>query len=218
MTPRARTFDSRVRAVDIAACELATTPSGYIAGWNTSVQAWLKTYVYRSLPRTTPRLVRQLAVFIVSSYWHGLHPGFYLCFAGMFVMVNVEALVSLAAAPFVPGWATRGLAGRALSFTCHMWTMWCFCFTGIAFNIKGWDQVLEGWASFGYYGIWLAAAPAAASVLMLAIRALSRNGRPTAPAAAPAADPPLQPPPAAAKRRASSTRRRSSPRPRSSSS
>ena len=28
--------------VDVCGCELSTSPSGLIAGWNTSVQGWLK--------------------------------------------------------------------------------------------------------------------------------------------------------------------------------
>ena len=115
--------------VDLGATELCTSPSEYIAGWNTSVQSWLKAFVYRPLPRSTPRSVRQLVVFGVSAFWHGIHPGYYLCFAGMFVMVNVEALVRASLLPLVPPWAMRGLLGRLVGLGCHLWTMWCFCYT-----------------------------------------------------------------------------------------
>ena len=69
------------------------SPSALISGWNTSVQSWLKERVYRRLPKATPRSARMLATFAVSAFWHGVHPGYYLMFAGLFVMVGVEQLV-----------------------------------------------------------------------------------------------------------------------------
>ena len=156
-----------LRAVDIRATELCTTPSGYIAGWNTSVQSWLKVYVYRPLPKGTPRAARQLIVFLVSAFWHGIHPGYYLCFAGMFAMVNVEQLARAAFAPLLPPWVTHGVGGVLLAFACHVWTMACFCFTGIAFNKLSWGGVLDAWASFHYYGVWLTAVPAVVAALVL---------------------------------------------------
>ena len=153
--------------VDLVATELCTSPSGYIAGWNMSVQAWLKAHVYRPLPRSTPRVARQLAVFLVSSFWHGVQPGYYLCFAGMLVMVNVEALARSELLPLLPPWATRGVLGALLAFTCHIWTMACFCFTGIAFNLLQFTDILSAWHSFSYYGVWLTAVP---GVFLLCLR------------------------------------------------
>ena len=153
--------------VDLVATELCTSPSGYIAGWNMSVQAWLKAHVYRPLPRRTPRVARQLAVFLVSSFWHGVQPGYYLCFAGMLVMVNVEALVRSELLPLLPPWATRGALGALLAFTCHIWTMSCFCFTGLAFNLLQFTDILSAWHSFSYYGVWLTAVP---GVFLLCLR------------------------------------------------
>ena len=153
--------------VDLVATELCTSPSGYIAGWNMSVQAWLKAHVYRPLPRSTPRVARQLAVFLASSFWHGVQPGYYLCFAGMLVMVNVEALARSELLPLLPPWATRGALGALLAFTCHVWTMSCFCFTGIAFNLLQFTDILSAWHSFSYYGVWLTAVP---GVFLLCLR------------------------------------------------
>lgn len=156
-----------LRAVDIRETELCTTPSGYIAGWNTSVQSWLKVYVYRPLPRGTPRAARQLVVFLVSAFWHGIHPGYYLCFAGMFAMVNVEQLARAAFTPLLPHFVTHGRAGALLALVCHLWTMACFCFTGIAFNKLSWGGVLDAWASFHYYGVWLTVVPGVVAAIIL---------------------------------------------------
>ena len=177
--------------VDLAATELATSPSMYIAGWNTSVQRWLKLQVYRQLPAPTPRPVRMLATFAVSALWHGMHLGYYLFFAGLFVMVCVEQLVTLA-------WAR--ISGRAraasddspirravLSATCHLWTMGCFSFFGGAFNLLGWRQALTLWRALSFYGIWLVGLPVLPAVVCLLVvsRAPPPPGPPRGRAAAP---------------------------------
>ena len=140
-------------------------------------------HVYRPLPPGTPRVLRQLATFVVSSFWHGIHPGYYLCFAGMFVMVNVEALVRATLRPLLPSYATTpGRApARLLALACHLWTMSCFCFTGVAFNMLRWRETLSAWASLDYYGVWLAAAPAAIGMLAWATVALGFIAPPAVP-------------------------------------
>jgi D-alanyl-lipoteichoic acid acyltransferase DltB (MBOAT superfamily) len=173
--------------VIISGCELATSPSTYIASWNTSVQQWLKTHVYRQLPRHIPRPAKQLVVFGVSSFWHGVHPGYYLCFLFMFVMVTVEQMVR-AAAPLVhPSLADPQRLSRApraaVAILCHLWTMWSFSFSGVAFNLLRWSETFRVWASLGYYGVWLTALPAAVAATIL-VGASIRRTRPASQLAA----------------------------------
>ena len=153
--------------VEIRVCELAMSPSALISGWNTSVQSWLKERVYRRLPKATPRSARMLATFAVSAFWHGVHPGYYLMFAGLFVMVGVEQLVRTAWPPHL--FDKRDLLSGLLSPCCHLWTMGCFSFYGGAFNLLGWREVWGLWASLHYYGIWLALLPAVPAALKLLV-------------------------------------------------
>lgn len=76
-------------------CETACSPSALIAGWNVSVHYFLRDYVYRRLP-IRGRSARQFITFGVSAFWHGLRPGYYLFFSGLFGMVCVEQLVRAA--------------------------------------------------------------------------------------------------------------------------
>jgi hypothetical protein len=48
-----------------------------IAHWNCNVQAWLANYVYLRLPRSLPG---KHIVMVVSAFWHGFFPGYYLSF------------------------------------------------------------------------------------------------------------------------------------------
>ena len=162
--------------VDVGACELATSPSQLIGGWNTSVHVWLKQHVYRGLPPRASRVVRQLATFAVSTFWHGLRPGYFLCFAGLFFMVSVEQLVRAA-------WATRvgdahaPSTSVAVRLACHLWTMGCLTFYGGAFNLLGGGEILALWRSLRFYGIWLTALPALPAAMRLAwVRTQPRAG------------------------------------------
>lgn len=177
---------------DLNATELCTSPSQYIGGWNSSVQAWLKHNVYRGLlPATSPRLIRQLATFAVSAFWHGVRPGYYLFFLGLFAMVCVEQLVRAALADqhwegsrlmrVASGVGEGDFVSRAahalVSLVCHVWTMLCFGFFGGAFNLLAWSDVLNLWRSLRFYGLWLTLLPALPAVLSLLWAARRRTAR-----------------------------------------
>jgi hypothetical protein len=83
--------------VRLLSCETAGCPSVLIAGWNLSVHRFLRDYVYRRLPFRS-RFRRKLATYAVSAAWHGLRPGYYLFFFGVFAMAGVEEFVRAAAA------------------------------------------------------------------------------------------------------------------------
>lgn len=53
------------------------------------VQRYLVTYVYRRLP-VRARSARQFGTFLVSAFWHGIRPGYYICFGFMFCMVRCD--------------------------------------------------------------------------------------------------------------------------------
>lgn len=153
--------------VSVAACELCTSPSALIAAWNTSVQAYLKAYVYRRLPfRSRP--ARQLATFAVSAFWHGVRPGYYLCFAFVFAMVAVEQLarssLRAAATELRLFGQARPLRSAAVSLALHLWTMACFSFAGAAFNLLAWRDTVALWAALRWYGGWLLAVAALGSI------------------------------------------------------
>lgn len=82
-------------------CETAGSPSSLITSWNVSVHRFLRDYVHRRLPMRS-RTSRKLVTYALSAAWHGLRPGYYLFFLGLFAMVGVEELVRAAAASVAP--------------------------------------------------------------------------------------------------------------------
>merc|ERR1712098_1029099 len=57
--------------------------------WNMTVQHWLVTVVYKRFPI---RSLRTTMVMLVSSIWHGVHPGYYLSLGSVPLCLLVEDL------------------------------------------------------------------------------------------------------------------------------
>ena len=201
---------ARPSNADLVATELCTSPSQYIGGWNTSVQSWLKANVYRGLlPDGTPRPLRQLATFAVSAFWHGVRPGYYLFFLGLFAMVCVEQLVRAAYGACGGGLGhgrsggggctAQALGATLVALACHLWTMLCFGFFGGAFNLLVWSDVLALWKALHFYGIWLTALPAVLGMLVLGrqrlLRAAQKSSTSSSAVKARSAQPPRPPRP-----------------------
>ncbi|XP_015269915.1 PREDICTED: lysophospholipid acyltransferase 7 [Gekko japonicus] len=47
--------------------------------WNMTVQWWLAQYIYKSAP-VRSYVMRSAWTMLISAYWHGIHPGYYLSF------------------------------------------------------------------------------------------------------------------------------------------
>ena len=111
--------------VALSGTELCAKPSDYIAAWNTSVQRWLKAHVYRRVPLRS-RAGRALATLVASAVWHGVRPGYYLFFFGVFLMTLIERLCAAAAAAS-PSLGALGHA-RWWPLVGYAWTMSAFTF------------------------------------------------------------------------------------------
>lgn len=159
--------------VDLLGCELASSPSALVSSWNTSVQGWMKRYVYRKLP-TRSRPLRQIGVFVASAFWHGVRPGYYVFFAGLFSLVLVEQAVRAAAKAVALGPAAGAPAAGLRWLAAHAWTLLCFTYFGVAFNLLAVPDILAMWATVRHYGVWLAAAPLPLAAAALALSAARR--------------------------------------------
>ena len=88
-------------AYDFGKIEVTNMTNFYLApsikvkaeGWNVSIQIALKRYIYENLYNpadyTDEKIKKkkqfhaQLGTMIMSSLWHGLYPGYYICFIHM---------------------------------------------------------------------------------------------------------------------------------------
>ena len=98
------------------------------------------------------------------------------------MLVSVESLIRAAAVRLtgegVGSFRTsvnRNVGRTLLNIVCQQWTMWCFCFAGVPFNLHSWGETFRLWAALGYYGVWLMGLPAlGACCVLIAVGPKSR--------------------------------------------
>ncbi|GAB0202097.1 lysophospholipid acyltransferase 7 [Grus japonensis] len=84
-----------IRSIDVLGTETGRRFRGGLRTWNMTVQWWLAHYVHRRGPRGAPAL-RSAWTMLVSAYWHGLHPGYYLSFLSVPLWLAAEGAAELA--------------------------------------------------------------------------------------------------------------------------
>ncbi|VDK41683.1 unnamed protein product [Anisakis simplex] len=135
-----------VRNLDIWSVEFAPSFRAGMRAWNRSVQYWLATYVYK-------RVSRDFGVFLtmlVSAYWHGVHPGYYLSFLTVPLCTFAEdQIVSI-----MPHDKNGNLP---LTFTIFWYVIRQLGFTLMAsgFLLLTWRDTIRYWNSVHYHVHWI---------------------------------------------------------------
>lgn len=70
-------FRNRYQNVNFLAIETTCDFRTIISEWNVSTNRWLNQYIYQRLGRT---FKANLTTYLVSAFWHGFYPGYYLTF------------------------------------------------------------------------------------------------------------------------------------------
>jgi len=112
--------------------------------WNMTVQHWLVFVVYKRFP---VRSLRTTMVMVVSSVWHGVHPGYYLGLGSVPLCLAVEDLWRV---------KIRARLGEDAQYW-YDWMAWCvrmrwFDYLGIAFLLLRIDTIMMYWTSVFFVG------------------------------------------------------------------
>lgn len=68
-----------IRNIDCYSTDFCVRVRDGMRYWNMTVQWWLAQYIYKSAPARS-YVLRSAWTMLLSAYWHGLHPGYYLSF------------------------------------------------------------------------------------------------------------------------------------------
>lgn len=133
-----------VHNIDEWGADFTPTMRQALKCWNMTVQHWLVFVVYKRFP---VKALRTLAVMVVSSVWHGVHPGYYLGLCSVPLCLPVEDL-----------WRARvrdrlGEGGRVV----YDWLSWFvrmrwFDYLGMAFLLLRIDATWTYWTSVYFVG------------------------------------------------------------------
>jgi lysophospholipid acyltransferase 1/2 len=76
--------------VNIFALETATNIKGIIDNWHIQTSQWLRVIAFERLPSG-----KTLGVFVLSAFWHGFYPGYYITFLMGACLVYIGRGVSI---------------------------------------------------------------------------------------------------------------------------
>ena len=104
----------KIVSIYIFELETMTSPIDGMRYWNHMVHIWLKFYVQGRLvePGKRPGFMESMSTFIVSAFWHGFQPMFYLMFflAALIVEVAKDFFKARYIFKFIPSWLRPILA------------------------------------------------------------------------------------------------------------
>lgn len=136
-------FES-IHNIDEYGADFVPTMREALRTWNMTVQYWLANIVYRRFPMKS---LRTAAVMIVSSMWHGVHPGYYLSLGSVPLVLIVEDLYDRI--------VRRKLSQKGQA--TYDWLSWFyrmqqFSYLGMAFQLLKIGETLTFWHSVAYLG------------------------------------------------------------------
>ncbi|XP_054762558.2 lysophospholipid acyltransferase 7-like [Lytechinus pictus] len=117
-------------------CDCTTTFRDAVRWWNMSVQWWLKNFIYVRCPL---RAWSTSATMLVSAFWHGIHPGYYLSFLTVPLVLWAEDLL-------IKSFRTEQ---NKVTFDWINWflRMRAFDYLACGFLLLSWEAVTRYWAS-----------------------------------------------------------------------
>ncbi|OQR71496.1 lysophospholipid acyltransferase 7-like [Tropilaelaps mercedesae] len=133
---------------DAWGCESAPTIKETMRAWNKTVQYWLAVNCYKRVPFRS-RAVRMAVTLAVSAFWHGVSPGYYLCFITMVFFATAEDYIVTHFSDRSSFVVPTGLVGRLLFAQIKMAV---FAYLGIAFVMVRLPEILQFYWNLYFIG------------------------------------------------------------------
>ena len=149
---------TRCKNINSRSVEFGRSLPALTNNWNTSVNNWLKNYVYfRVIPVVGSKSTANLITKFVSAFWHGFYPAYYIFFliAGFFAEVD-SGLRALYRPFFVRHTPSGEKVYNVALLNFHrvvswLLTQWSLAFIGISFVILRVDTTVLIWKQFHYH-------------------------------------------------------------------
>ncbi|XP_023239382.1 lysophospholipid acyltransferase 7-like [Centruroides sculpturatus] len=125
--------------------EFSPTIRGGIRSWNRTVQYWLVMFVYKHIPCSKP--IRMIVTMLVSSFWHGVHAGYYLCLLSAPFFLLAESQMEKAFR-----FGSYKFQTMLFDFLWWIFKMQAFAYMGMAFLLLRVDAIFGYWKSIYFVG------------------------------------------------------------------
>lgn len=135
-----------IRTIKIFEVEFSPSMANTMKSWNITIQWWMATFVHRKLPFKN-RNLRMFITLLVSAFWHGVFPGYYLTFLMVPLVVIAEVRMEKAIKPYL---------SPTLCYY-YDWVRWFFHFRsmeylGCGFMLLQLKPCIAAWKSMYFIG------------------------------------------------------------------
>lgn len=126
--------------IDAWGSEFQPTIRSSMKCWNMTIQYWLAVNVYKRFP---VKMYRLPVTFVVSSIWHGVYAGYYLCLCSVPFYLPAEDML-------YKSWRDKTIpapVNYVWAFVRYWWKMLHFAYWSMAFSLLHIDYCLRYWSS-----------------------------------------------------------------------
>lgn len=138
--------------------------------WNMHTQSWLERYFFLRNPPAYNKWVTLMA----SAFWHGLFPGYYMCFITAAAVTSISSTITGAFKPLAYGPGLPTAIKVVYELVAFVLTQAMLDFALSAFNQYTWEASYGSWVHWKFYGIW---GPVVLYVLARGILMVRKGGK-----------------------------------------
>jgi lysophospholipid acyltransferase len=142
----------RVVSVRPVEFETGDNQKDKLEAWNTSVQIWLKKYIFlRICPESQIKLKPKRAAlasnltFLMSAFWHGFYPAYYVAFFSLFLMQQISK--------FIFNWRHifKVIPAPVAFLIRWIFSTWVIDYNACAFAILEFSKFIPFWKSIYFF-------------------------------------------------------------------
>jgi len=134
--------------------ETTTNLTGIIGSFNISTNDWAKRYIFKRLKFLNNKNASFFFTAMFLALWHGIAPGYFMCFALELPFVEVERMLSELLKPVHVSMNASPVLRLIDHVICQFFRMGALFFAITPFEFKRVDRTLFIWSNISYWVLW----------------------------------------------------------------
>lgn len=143
----------RVENINVKLYETSQSLRTSSQNWNKTTNLWLRRYVYDRAPAS----VNLYFTYLVSAFWHGFYPGYYMFFLSVAAATMVHRQVRRSIRPYflLEDGKTAGSFKRLYDVVSAIATSMTLNYFIMSFVMLAFGLSVSAFRGFGFYGHWI---------------------------------------------------------------
>ncbi|RIA99553.1 MBOAT, membrane-bound O-acyltransferase family-domain-containing protein [Glomus cerebriforme] len=140
--------------------EFATSLNQIVGAFNTNTNLWTKIYIFKRLIFLGNKNLSSLGALLFLALWHGVHPGYYLCFSLEYVDIETEKRWVKRLEPYIKPLydpknasdSTITILRRLYEFACWFGQTCGLHYAMVPFELLKWNKIVIAYNSVYWIG------------------------------------------------------------------